>query len=692
VSRRHTSGFDILGMDRDPTPGDPDRIDELARFYEEIRDDAQTGVRVLGRGGSLSRARGASMEKLRDMLDTLPRKLQQTVDSFDTAAQAYRAYARVLRDQQTRIDTAMDQALETVPAARRVAPRASPDATTDQIAEVRAATDDIAGARARLSAAQRLAADARRLREAASARCRGALDDAADKAIKPPPRRNFFQRIGDFFRNNPIFRLIIDIVIAVVGVVLPVVGIVLAAVALVVTVAVQAANGNFELGTLLVGLVTLVPGAKLLGPLVRGAKSVAPGLVRTVGSGAQAFGRIGRNNTVIKGGLSFGGRTGSLGSQAVAEFGKGVVEEVATVGLNKLGNPNSEGFNLASIAGGAAAGAAFGTAFDGFRKGSGDGLDLDARPAGSTGTTPGGETPNSAGSSFDTSPSTSGAEASSQRLSTDTSTTASSGTDAASAGTTSPATDSSAPPTSDTAPATTAPPSAAGAPNAAPASDPGPVADGGSATSSGNSAVVGAPPIAPAPAPAPGDDGVPGVSAVPSGAGAATGGTGAASGPASPPPAPGDGDLPAPARSVDGPAATGEQPNPATATVAPTAAAQGDTTPPPLPPPPLPPLPPPTALGSIDGREAPRSQPNPDRPDTSEAGSTTDTVSDETADDPIAERTAEALNAAGSGLAGDAASGAIEDRQGEEPEPLSGIGHGFVLDEGETGFTKRTRR
>ncbi|GIJ31612.1 hypothetical protein [Micromonospora sediminimaris] len=384
MSRRHTSGFSILGMDRDPTPGDPDQIDQLARFYEEIRDDAQTGVRVLGRGGSLSRARGESMEKLRDMLDSLPRKLQQAVDSFDTAAQAYRIYSRALREQQTRIDTAMDQATEAVQVVRLAVPRVAVDATPGQEAAARSAANEIDGARDQLSAAQRLAADARRLREAASARCNRALDDAASKAIKPPPRRNFFQRIGDFFRNNPILRLIIDVAIAVVGVLLPVVGIVLAAVALVVTVAVQAANGNFELGTLVVGLVALVPGAKLFGPFVRGAKAVAPGLVKTAGSGAAAFGQFGRNNTVISGLLRFGGRGGGFGNQVVTDFGKGVVEEVATIGLNKLGKANDADFNAASIFGGAAAGAAAGGLADGFRKGFTGDPDFDLPPGGGT--------------------------------------------------------------------------------------------------------------------------------------------------------------------------------------------------------------------------------------------------------------------------------------------------------------------
>ncbi|WP_432838408.1 hypothetical protein [Dactylosporangium sp. CA-092794] len=119
MSRRHSSGFDILGLAQDPTPGDPDRIDELARDYEDIRDDAQTALRVLGRGGSLSAARGESMDKLRDMLDSLPGKLQRTVDSFDVAAQAYRLYARALREQQTRIDTAMDQAGQVATVSRR---------------------------------------------------------------------------------------------------------------------------------------------------------------------------------------------------------------------------------------------------------------------------------------------------------------------------------------------------------------------------------------------------------------------------------------------------------------------------------------------------------------------------------------------------------------------------------------------
>ncbi|WP_127500322.1 hypothetical protein [Actinoplanes solisilvae] len=676
MSRRHTSGFDILGMDQDPAPGDPDRIDELARFYEEIRDDAQTGVRVLGRGGSLSRARGESMEKLRDMLGKLPGKLQQTVDSFDAAAQAYRTYARVLRDQQTRIDTAMDQALEAGPATRRVAPRAATDATPDQIAEVRAAADEITGAKARLSAAQRLAADARRLREAASARCRAALDDAADKAIKPPPRRRFFQRIGDFFRNNPIFRLIIDIVIAVVGVVLPVVGIVLAAVALVVTVAVQSANGNFELGTLLVGLVTLVPGAKLLGPFVRGAKSVAPGLVKTVSSGAQAFGQIGRNNTLIKGALTFGGRTGALGRQGVAEFGKGVVQEVATVGLNRLGNSNSEGFNLASIAGEAAAGAAFGTAFDGFRKGSGDGFDLGARPNDDVGTTRGGDTSDSAVASVDTGPSASSVESSGSGVSADTGTGAPSTADGGSAGTASSAGPSDLPPTVDSGSSGVAASPEVDASSTAQVAGPGPAAEPVRETTGSESRQ---------PAGDTRDEALDRTAAPEDGTAVGSADSRAEpADPSLPTSAAGDTSV-SPAQNPAESATPGDGPATATPLVSPAETAQGAA--PTTAPPPLPSAP----GGAPTGQEAPR--PETGRQDASDAGKTADADSGGTGDDPIEERAAQAVKAAGSGLTGDLAASAIEERQGEEPPAPSEIGHGFVLDEkDDTGFTKKTRR
>ncbi|MEV6345574.1 hypothetical protein [Actinoplanes sp. NPDC051851] len=394
MTRRFTSGFGILGMSADPTPGDPEQIERLARDYEEIRDDAQTALTVLGRGGSLSQARGDAMTALRGMLDKLPGKLQRTVDSFDTAANAYRTYAQALRDQQTRVDTAMDQAGEVASIARTAPPRPAPDATPEEFADARKAASDILDAKAGLSAARQLAEDARRLREAASARCNRELDDAAAQAIKPPPKRNFFQRIGDFFRNNPIARLIVDIIIAVVGVVLPVVGLVLAAVSIVVTAAVQAANHTFELGTLLVGLVSLVPAGVLFGPVVKFADGVAPTLVRSLKSTAKAFGELGEGNTVLKGLIN-----------TTAEFGRNSAEELATAGLNRAADPNA-GFNAAAIFAGAAAGTAVSGGVDAFRKVAPSRSDLGFSSAGKQtgGTSADAATPDTGGSTPTASP------------------------------------------------------------------------------------------------------------------------------------------------------------------------------------------------------------------------------------------------------------------------------------------------
>ncbi|WP_432838411.1 hypothetical protein [Dactylosporangium sp. CA-092794] len=170
--------------------------------------------------------------------------------------------------------------------------------------------------------------------------------------------------------------------IAVVSIVLPVVGLVLAAVSLVITVVAEASAGNFELGTLLVGLFSLIPGGKLLGLAARGAERLAPRLVGLARAGAKSFGELGSNNTVIKGILRAGDLGGGFGKRTATEFGKGVTEEVATSGLNNLTGANPQPLNAAQIFTGAAAGAVVGSGFDSFGKGR---VDFDAGTGGPTG-------------------------------------------------------------------------------------------------------------------------------------------------------------------------------------------------------------------------------------------------------------------------------------------------------------------
>lgn len=356
MSRRYTSGFEILDMDDDPAPGDPDQIDQLAQRYEAIRDDARIAVQVLGKGGQLEDAKGEAASKLLELLKGLPDKLQATVDSFDAAALAYREYAADLRKQQGEIDRAMDQAGPVAGAARQEKPTSAADATEDQRAQNQKQADQIDEAQSTLSAAQRLARDARALREQASSKASDALDEAAAKSIKP---RNFLQKIGDFFTDHPFLQIIIDLLIAVVAVIAPVVGLLLAAGSLILSVASQAANGKFKLGTLLVGLVSLVPGGKLIGSLASGAEKVARPLVESIRTTANGIGKVVNNNRAVTGIINIGNKAGGAGKTGSIEFTKGIVQDVATTGLNNV-TTDPEPFNPATIFGGAAAGGAVG--------------------------------------------------------------------------------------------------------------------------------------------------------------------------------------------------------------------------------------------------------------------------------------------------------------------------------------------
>ena len=103
MARRYTTGFDILGLDGDPTPGDPDQTESLAKRYQAIADEAGVAVSVLRQGGTVDTGSGKTIDALKALLKDLPGKLQSTVDSFGEAAQVYRDWAGVMRDQQDEI-------------------------------------------------------------------------------------------------------------------------------------------------------------------------------------------------------------------------------------------------------------------------------------------------------------------------------------------------------------------------------------------------------------------------------------------------------------------------------------------------------------------------------------------------------------------------------------------------------------
>jgi hypothetical protein len=334
MGRRHAAqaDFELVGMSSDPTPGDPDQIQNVVQRYGDIGDAAEKALNVLKKDGSIATGRGAAMDALRKKVgDDLPDKLSKTARSYQDAAQAYRAYIPQLEQAQETLDQAVDRAQSVAGQAAQTVPPLATDATDDDKAAATKQQNDIDSAKGQLSAARGLAEQAQSMREAAARTCAEALDHAAGEAI---PERNIFQKIADFFADFPFVQILLGALIAIVSVFFPVVGLILGATLFAITQIAAISSGNFKLGDFLVGLVGLIPGGSVLklagGAVKAGAGVVAkvvPNLAKTVkGSITGIRASINVSKTVGVGGKFAG---------AVAKnFGEGAADEAATEVLN----------------------------------------------------------------------------------------------------------------------------------------------------------------------------------------------------------------------------------------------------------------------------------------------------------------------------------------------------------------------
>ncbi len=286
MARRHASpeAFELVGMGSDPTPGDPDLIRGVLQRYSDIGDAAEGALNVLRKGGAIESGRGSAMDKLAEMIgEDLPDKLRKTATSYQEAARAYREYIPRLEDAQATFDQAVDRAQAAAPQANQAAPAPlAPDADEDTRAAARRTEDAIEAGQAEMSAARSLAEQARSLRETAQAQASETLDRAAGEAI---PERNIFQKIADFFKEFPFVEILLGLLIAVVAVFFPVVGALLSGALFLISQVSAIANGEFELGTFLLGLATLIPGGSLIragGGAARGGAEIASGAAGAV--------------------------------------------------------------------------------------------------------------------------------------------------------------------------------------------------------------------------------------------------------------------------------------------------------------------------------------------------------------------------------------------------------------------------
>lgn len=283
--------FEIVGMSRDPVPGDLDEIEAVAKRYADIGDAAEKAFNVLRRDGSMAAARGSSMDELREKIgDDLPDKLAKTMRSYQEAAQAYRAYRPRIEEAQQTFDRAVAQAREAAPQAGQTVPTLTAESTEEDRAARDRVQQAVDAGQAGMSAARGLAQQALAMRQQAENTCADALDRAADEAV---PERNFFQRLRDFFADFPFVKILLGLLIAVVAVFFPVVGALLAGGLFALDQISAIATGQFSLGDFALGLLAVVPGAGLAIKGIGAGVKVAPVATRSAGG---SIGNVARSS------------------------------------------------------------------------------------------------------------------------------------------------------------------------------------------------------------------------------------------------------------------------------------------------------------------------------------------------------------------------------------------------------------
>jgi RHS repeat-associated protein len=281
-------------MNSDPTPGDPDRVRELAEKLQSFADDASEAlgkVRDLVGDDSLAQFVGQTAEAFKDRFDKVPPNLTKLSTSYDLAAEALARYWPKLEDAQRDADTALEDATEaksdldsaqTVLAAAAASLEDAEDAAEDPdeeavASEVRRALTEaesahsgaestVASAQERLETAKGLAQQAKEAREEAAEACANDLDEASDAGMQ---NKKWWQKAVDWVVDNwDTIVEIAKIVVAVLGVIVMIIGgplawVVLAAALIVLAdTLIDYANGNASLWDVAFAALDCIPGFK----------------------------------------------------------------------------------------------------------------------------------------------------------------------------------------------------------------------------------------------------------------------------------------------------------------------------------------------------------------------------------------------------------------------------------------------
>ncbi|WP_435284819.1 DUF6531 domain-containing protein [Streptomyces koelreuteriae] len=253
----------VLDLDKDPTPGDPQRVRTLAKQLHDFADDVSDALRLvkgMAGEGTLLEWAGKSADVFKEDFADVPKNLKKLKKSYEMCGDALSDFWPKLERAQSLADKALIKGREArdnlssaqskltsadswVTRAGKEADKYKDDPTGSKSdadkpdeAKVRAATrdvqhaksaqskaqSDVSDAQDALAAAKKMAADARTMRDEAAREAKSKIDEASDAGIQ---NRSWWEEVGDWFTDNwDTIVAACKIVVMVVGIVAMIIG------------------------------------------------------------------------------------------------------------------------------------------------------------------------------------------------------------------------------------------------------------------------------------------------------------------------------------------------------------------------------------------------------------------------------------------------------------------------------------
>ncbi|MGY5008889.1 DUF6531 domain-containing protein [Streptomyces sp. 900105755] len=329
-----------LDLDKDPTPGDPQRVRTLAAQLHSFADDVSDALRLVkGMAGedTLLQWAGKSAEVFKEQFKDVPKNLKKLKKSYEMCGDALADYWPKLERAQALADKALAKAKEAqsdlssaksrlssadswVTRATKEADKYKDDPTGSKSdadkpdeGKVRAATRDVQSAKSAhtqaqsdvttaqsaLDAAKKMAEDARKMRDEAAGEAKRKIDEASDAGI---PNRHWWQDVGHWFEDNwDTIVTVCKVVVAVVGIIAMIIGgPILGAIVLVAALVVLAdtlykySKGQASLWDVAFAALDCIPGGKgitSLGKLAKGLRTFGKTGLKGMALGVKGLGR-----------------------------------------------------------------------------------------------------------------------------------------------------------------------------------------------------------------------------------------------------------------------------------------------------------------------------------------------------------------------------------------------------------------